>query len=382
MTLRVLVDAGPWLPVPPIGYGGIETVVATLVPELRRAGAHVTLATVGEPGLEVDDVIRVVDAPRFADIARPYNQVSGIAHAHMHGVAAALRSGRYDVVHDHLEVVGVATLAAMGTDAPPTLQTLHWDMRKHADFYSRFDGRGRVAFAAVSQSQLDRAPEAIRAQTLGVVPLAVPAPPVLGPEVESTIEQGAHALLLARITADKGQDIAARACVAAGVPLVLAGPVAGVGDPEELGARIAAGDEALLGHPDVQYFRERVEPLLDGRAVRWAGGVAGLEKERLLRGAVALLATNRWAEPGATGVVEALVRGIPVVATPLGVLPSLVTDGVTGFLREDEAGIAEALHRVGEISPAACRDSARPWKPERMAADYLSLYYELLRRNP
>ena len=33
--LRVLVNAGPWLPVPPSGYGGIETVVATLV--RRRA---------------------------------------------------------------------------------------------------------------------------------------------------------------------------------------------------------------------------------------------------------------------------------------------------------------------------------------------------------
>src|SRR5205807_1651513 len=46
--LTVLVNAGPWLPVPPPAYGGIENVVATLLPQLRDRGHRVVLATVGE----------------------------------------------------------------------------------------------------------------------------------------------------------------------------------------------------------------------------------------------------------------------------------------------------------------------------------------------
>ncbi|UAL28928.1 glycosyltransferase [Nocardioides rotundus] len=374
MTLDVLVNAGPWLPVPPEGYGGIETVVATLVSALRDAGVRVTLATVGEPGIEVDDVVRTVDAPRFRDIARPYNQVSGIAHAHMQAVARTVREGSFDLVHDHLEVVGVAVLAAMGSAAPPTLQTLHWDMRKHADFYSAFDGGGRVGFAAVSRSQLERAPEAIQRQTLGVVPLAVPPPEDVG------VERGEHALILARITRDKGQDIAARICREAGIPLVIAGPVAGIGDPDELRERVRSEPE-LRQHPDVAWFLDEVEPLIDGDTVRWVGGVAGRDKELLLQSARCLLTPNRWAEPGATGVVEALTRGVPVVGTPLGVLPSLVADGSTGFLAEDEDGLVAALARIDEIDPAECRRAAAPWTPKQMAADYLELYDELLRRS-
>jgi hypothetical protein len=38
MTLTVLINAGPWLPVPPPDYGGIENVLATLIPELRSRG--------------------------------------------------------------------------------------------------------------------------------------------------------------------------------------------------------------------------------------------------------------------------------------------------------------------------------------------------------
>ena len=142
--LTVLVNAGPWLPVPPNGYGGIETVVATLVPELRAAGVRVVLATVGPTTLPADGYVRTMNEPQFARIAAPYNQSSGIAHAHMHVVVEYLRRDRtIDLVHDHLEVVGPAVLAAMGDDAPPVLQTLHWDLRKHPDSYGSFEGHGR-----------------------------------------------------------------------------------------------------------------------------------------------------------------------------------------------------------------------------------------------
>jgi glycosyltransferase involved in cell wall biosynthesis len=344
------------------------------VPELRRAGVRVVLATVGPSTLEADGYVRPLEEPRFRSIAAPYNQVSGVAHAHMHGVVRALEDDpTIDLVHDHLEVVGPAVLAAMGHRSPPALQTLHWDLRKHADFYATFDGRGRVAFAAVSQSQLDRAPELLRAQTLGVVPLAVPPPP------DVDVEPGEHALVLARITADKAQDVAARACLRAGVPLVLAGPVAGIDDPAELEGRLADGDPQLQQHPDVRFFVEHVAPLVDGERVRWVGGVAGVEKERLLRSARVLLAPNRWAEPGATGVVEALTRGVPVVATPLGVLPSLVEHGVTGFLADDEDTLAEHLRQVDRLDRDACRAATDGWTPAVMAARYVELYERLLK---
>jgi glycosyltransferase involved in cell wall biosynthesis len=376
MTLTVLMNAGPWLPVPPPGYGGIETVVATLVPELRHAGIRVVLATVGPSTLEADGYVRPLAEPRFPSIAAPYNQVSGIAHAHMHAVVAALEQDpSIDLVHDHLEVVGPAVLAAMGHRSPPTLQTLHWDLRKHADFYTTFDGRGRVAFAAVSQSQLDRAPARLRSQTLGVVPLAVPAPP------DMAVERGDHALVLARITADKGQDVAARACRRAGVPLVLAGPVAGIDDPHELERLLADGDPNLRQHPDVRFFLEHVAPLVDGRDVRWVGGVSGLEKERLLRSARVLLAPNRWAEPGATGVIEALARGVPVLATPLGVLPSLVEHGATGYLAADEDTLTGYLSQVDRLDRAACRAAAADRTPAVMAGRYVELYERLLKET-
>ena len=375
MSLTVLVNAGPWLPVPPPGYGGIETVVAMLVPQLRAQGVQVVLACVGGSTLEADAYVTTLPTGHLPRVAAPYNQVSGIAHAHMGAVVQALRDDpSIDLVHDHLEVVGPAVLGAMGSAAPPTLQTLHWDLRKHAEFYERFDGRGRVFFAGVSQSQVDRAPANLQRQVLGAVPLAVSqAAPV-------DVARGDYALVLARVTADKAQDVAASVCRRLGHPLVLAGPVAGINDPAELAARLADQGDPLHSHPDAAFWRDQVAPLVDGELIRWVGGVAGDDKERLLQGARALLTPLRWDEPGATAVVEALTRGVAVVGSRRGVLPALVSDGVNGFLADDEEGLVRALARVDEIEPDACRASAAGWTPEAMAKRYIELYAEVLDR--
>jgi len=192
------------------------------------------------------------------------------------------------------------------------------------------------------------------------------------------VERGEHVLVLARITADKGQDIAARACRRVGVPLVIAGPVAGVDSPAELERRLSDGDQGLAQHPDVRFYLDHLEPLVDGTQVQWIGGISGLDKERLLQSARALLAPLRWAEPGATGVVEALGRGVPVIGSPLGVIPSLVEHGVTGYLAHSEDDFASYLNQLDGIDPAACRAAAKAWTPEQMASQYLDLYDKVL----
>jgi glycosyltransferase involved in cell wall biosynthesis len=377
-------DAGPWLPVPPAGYGGLENVVATLTTELRRRGHTVVLATVGESTLPVDGSVSAFEHGRFDRLAAPYAEVTGIAHAHELAVVDAIRLHAaagvpFDLAHSHLEVVGPAVLGALGPTAPPVLHTLHWDLRRNADFYAAFDGRGRVFFAGVSADQIARGPDALRRQTLGAVPLAVPIPeqaPLPRTERDDFV------LVLSRICELKGTDIALRACRAAGLPLVLAGPVGGCPDRAALDAALADPASPVRDFPDVRWFLEHVAPLLDGDRARWIGSVSGAEKTDLLRRARAVLFPIRWPEPGGTAVCEALAAGTPVVAMALGCLPSLVDDGVTGFLSDDEAGFTAALARLEELDARACADTAhRRFAPGVMADGYEALYNDVLRRT-
>ncbi|MFD0788470.1 glycosyltransferase, partial [Micromonospora azadirachtae] len=175
MSLTVLMNAGPWLSVPPPGYGGIENVIATLVPELRRLGVRVVLASVADSALPVDELVSVFPDGQFGALQRPYNQVCGVAQAHLAGVVRQLHArDDIDLVHDHVEAVGLATLTAMGPDAPPVLHTLHWDLAKHPALYGTLDGGNRVRVNGVSASQLARGPRALREHCVGHVHLSTP----------------------------------------------------------------------------------------------------------------------------------------------------------------------------------------------------------------
>jgi glycosyltransferase involved in cell wall biosynthesis len=374
MALTVLINAGPWLPVPPSGYGGIENVLDTLIPALREQGTRVVLAAAAGSTVAVDELVETVSEPQFAHVTAPYNAAVGITHAHMNAVVRRLSAGGIDLVHDHLEVVGAAVLSAMGAAAPPALQTLHWDLRKHPQFYETFDGAGRVRFNALSELQLAGAPDNLRRQTLGVVPLAVRVGDY--PLVATKSDRFLH---LSRIFAAKGQHTAARICRDQGLPLDLAGPVASITTPEELDLELSRMDSSLADRPDVRYFLDDVRPRLDGQLVRWIGALAGRPKLDALGSARALLMPIAWDEPGATAVIEAMACGTPVVGMRRGALPMLIEHGVNGFLADTEKEFASFLNRVGEIDPEACRRIAETrFDAPTMATAYLKHYQQML----
>jgi glycosyltransferase involved in cell wall biosynthesis len=377
MGRTVLINTGPWLPVPPADYGGIEHVIACLVPELRRRGHRVVLATVGESTIDVDEKLWVHPKGQFHRLAAPYGQVMGAVHAHMQRVAERVSADSgLDLVHDHMEVVGPSMLALLGECCPPVLHTLHWDLRKHPEFYARFDGRGRVFFNGVSHQQLADAPPRLRAQTLAAVPLAVePAEYAFHPDKEP------YFVTLGRFSRIKGQDIAARLCKELGLELRMAGPVAAMPTPERLFAELARQQSPLATYADVRYYLEEVWTYEDGERIRWIGSVSGRAKQELVGRARALLAPVRWNEPGGTAAIEALACGTPVIAMRRGAFAMIVEHGVTGFLADDERELADLLARVGEIDPAACRRAVEErFSAAIMGNAYADLYEQTIAR--
>jgi glycosyltransferase involved in cell wall biosynthesis len=376
VTRTVLMNAGPWLPVPPDGYGGIENVVAALVPELRRRGIRVLLATVAQSTLPADERLTSFPGGQFEMLQHPYNQVSGVAHAHLHTVVRALRDRHdIDLVHDHVEVVGLAVLAAatLAPAIPPVLHTLHWDLGKHAAFYSGLDAGPRVRVNGVSASQLDRAPEALRRHSAGYVHLATPL--AVGADRRRPAEKAGHAVVMGRITPGKGQHLAARLAHQEDFDLVLAGPVGPYRQPADL----TAADAAAAANPDVRYWEDEVRPLVDGDRVRWIGTVTGHKRDSLVASARAALFPLQWEEPGGTAIVEALALGTPAVGLARGCLPELVEHGRTGWLAKSPDDLAALIHAAGRIDPRECREqAARRFTPAVMAARYADLYEQVI----
>jgi glycosyltransferase involved in cell wall biosynthesis len=299
----------------------------------------------------------------------------GVAAAHLHRVVTELRR-RDDItlVHDHQEALGLTVLGALGPDAPPVLHTLHWDLGKHPALYGSVDGGMGLRVNGVSFAQLARAPRALRALSVGHVHLATPL--AVDADRRPRVRKADHLVVLGRVTRYKGQDVAARIAHRTGRDVVLAGPVGPC-------HRVCDVADAEIDNPDVRYWRDDVEPLVDGRRVRWVGTVAGAERDDLVATAAAALFPIDWDEPGGTAVVEALALGTPVVGYRRGCLPELVEHGRTGLLVDpgDEDALAAAVATADRLDPDECRrEAARRFTPARMAERYLRLYDRVLTR--
>ena len=70
--------------------------------------------------------------------------------------------------------------------------------------------------------------------------------------------------------------------------------------------------------------------------------------EEQLREAWASIVPSLWAEPLGLVAAEAIVRGVPVIASASGGLAEIVEHGVSGLLfpNNDEAALADALRSV------------------------------------
>jgi glycosyltransferase involved in cell wall biosynthesis len=111
---------------------------------------------------------------------------------------------------------------------------------------------------------------------------------------------------------------------------------------------------------------------------RFHGMLGGWEKAPLFAEARALLFPIRGAEAFGLVVIEALLAGTPVIASPLYAMPELITPEV-GFLCESDEDFEAAFAGLDRIDPRACRaHAAERFSIARSAEGYLELYERVL----
>jgi glycosyltransferase involved in cell wall biosynthesis len=337
--MRIGVIAPIEIRVPPVRYGGTELVVHLLTEELHRRGHDVTLFASG------DSVTRA----RLTSVAPTPTREHGRDSSPLSvlNVANALgRSEEFDFLHNHTPWEG---MALAGLSSTPMLTTIHGP--PEGDAVSVFH-RYRGWFNTVSRSayrQLGRTE-----RFAGVVYNAIDVaryPFVADP-------RDAFLLYLSRISPQKGPEEAIRIARAVGLPLRMAGAI----------------------HPnDRAYFRDRIEPHLDGERVQYLGEVDFDEKVALLTRARCLLAPIQWSEPFGLFMVEAMACGTPVVAYREGAAPELVRDGESGFVVDTFEEFVAKVAEVEHLDPRTCRRHvAEYFDYPRMVDEYLRAYRRIL----
>lgn len=339
--MQIAIIAPPWVPVPPVAYGGTEAVLDILARGLQDLGHQVLLCATGDSTCSVPRT-SVIDAAVGIGTAGPATEIGHVAHAYAQSLEC-------DVIHDHT-LVG------------PFFAQRYPGLRVVTTNHGPFDGvlgdvyraMGPAAdVVAISAHQASTAPQMEIAAVIhhGVEPTDFP----IG-------TGGGHAVFLGRMSPNKGVAAAARIARIAGVPLLIA---AKMGEPAE--------------H---DYFEREVRPLL-GNGIEYVGEVGPDEKKALLGSARCLLNPIAWAEPFGMVMIEALACGTPVVATPCGAVPEIVRPEVTGLIAAEEHDLAAAVDRVTALDRRDCRRAVEGhFSATRMVSDHVLLYEEVLASVP
>ncbi|WP_159039606.1 glycosyltransferase [Streptomyces sp. TP-A0356] len=349
--MKIAVIAPPWFTIPPVGQGGVQSIVDVLVEELVRQGERVLLYSVG--GTRTSAELRYLFDREQKDVLATKPQ-SAVDSAHVAFALSDARASGVDVIHDHSGRIG-PTVGAFASGLP-MLHTVHTSLHGAAKLlYGSLPQRPGFGLSAISERQRAQAPEV----------------PFLG-TVHNGIEahafpfhraKGDYLVMLSRITPDKGCHIAMDVARRAGIPFKLAGRP----EPTALGRA---------------YFENEITPRL-GEGLEYLGPLGPEEKVPLLAHARALLLPAQWEEPFSMVVLEAWACGTPVIVSSRGALPELVRDGVDGFVRDDPTGMLDAIDHLSELDPAHCRERAeRDFSPSRLVAGYRKLYGQLLSDGP
>jgi glycosyltransferase involved in cell wall biosynthesis len=342
--MRVGLVAPVWFPVPPRGYGGIELVVSLLADGLVDAGHDVTLFASGGSTTKAKLVSPMREPPDPRELGNTWIEA-------FHALSACLQADDFDVLHDHGGVVGPVCGAMLG-GRPPVVHTLHgpWTDTTRL-FYSL--AHKYVHLVAISAAQRADNPDVTYA---GMVHNGIDLA-----EYSFCKDKDDFLVYIGRATPDKGPKEAIEVARRAGLPLQM----------------ILKRSEP----PEAAYFRHEIEPLL-GPDIEVHEGVSHHMKVELLGRAVAMIFPIRWPEPFGLVMVEAMACGTPVVTTNWGAAPEVVVDGVTGFRRNTDDELVEAVAEARSLSPQACRR----WIEEQfsgpaMVRGYEALYEQVLARS-
>ncbi|MBA2382205.1 MAG: glycosyltransferase family 4 protein [Chloroflexi bacterium] len=336
--LRIGVLSPPMLPIPPARYAGTERIVAALVDGMHRRGHHVTLFAPGDSQVDCELVPTIPQSLW----ATGYEGDLG-SYLNLTIAKAWSRAGEFDVIHSHVETMGLPFARWSPT---PVVSTFHGrlDVAGHPALLDEFCD---VPLVAISESQRRWSP---RANWVATIPHGLD---LARAPFGTTV--GSYLAFVGRIAPEKGVADAVALARATGLSL-----------------RVAA---KVYDRRERELFDEVVAPAIEEGVVEFLGEVGPGQRDELYAGALATVMLGAWPEPFGLVAIESMATGTPVIARRAGALPEIIEHGRSGFLVDDLQEAVLAVERATFLDRRQVRQRAvGRFSVERMLDDYECVY--------
>jgi len=321
---------------PPRHYGPWENIVSLLTEQMISMGEEVTLFASGDSH---------TNGKLVWVSPRPYSEDTSIdpkVWECLHIAELFKSADQFDIIHNHFDFLPLSYSDFTHT---PIITTIHgFSSPAILPVYKKYNHS--TYYVAISESdkcaELDYIATIHHGLDLDQFPFHPGA--------------GDYLLFFGRIHPDKGVSEAIEVAQNSARRLIIAGIV-----------------------QDEQYFRERVEPHIDGDMVRYIGPVGPEKRATVLGEANALLHLIGFDEPFGLSVIESMACGTPVIAFGRGSMAELIDHGDTGFIVDNVDEAMQAVERISEIDRRVCRQKVEQhFTYQRMARDYLEVYRKIL----
>jgi glycosyltransferase involved in cell wall biosynthesis len=254
------------------------------------------------------------------------------------------KANQFDLIHNHFDFLPLTYSRLFAT---PMITTIHgFSSPQIIPVYKRYNDINHY----VSISDADRHPSLKYTATIyhGI----------LRDEFEYIEKPQDYLISLGRIHPDKGTNEAIAIAKATDKRLLIAG---------------------IIQH--AEYFRERVEPFIDGNQIIFLGHAGPEKRKELLGNAVALLHPIHFNEPFGLSVAEAMFCGTPVIAYNRGSMPELIENGISGFLVNNIEEAVNAVNNITQIDRNKCYTYATAkFSYETMIDKYIEAYQSILKK--
>lgn len=340
--MRILLLMDPFIPVPPVHYGGIERIMYDIACRYAAIGHGVTI--VAGPNSRSPGRLITYGDNGLGTVKIDFGLLAQVRQI----LKREIR--RHDVLHNFGRL---AFLFPIAWTAIRKVQTYMRFIRPRNIRALNAIGVRNLTYTAVSDA-IVRTGRPGGGDWRTVYNCA----PLSQFDYVESVAQGAPLVFLGRLERCKGAHTAIRVAELTGRRLLIAGNV------------------STLAH-EREYFEREISPRIDGKNIQYIGVVNNEQKNQLLGGAAALLLPVEWYEPFPVVLPEAFACGTPILAFPGGGVPEGIVPGVTGLLSQTAEEMAAHVSRIGTLSRSACREEAVSKYSDKVIADhYLAIYSE------